>query len=366
MPSGERSASEGLAPLLVPADWAEVTSAWFTAVLAESCPGAVVEDAILVARDDGTNRRARFDLTYAAGSGPDRVFLKAEGVHRAVHARNGNLFNEPDLFDSGVPIPVDHPRSYRVIIDRPGLDYLIVMEDVTRRGGDPRDSTRPMTVDQVANGLRGLARLHSRYWGFSAATELDLAWVQTWAPTEGFQAGLRTYTPRGLERGAGRLPGAVTAYDGDGHVDVWARYVATLSRGPVTLLHADAHIGNTYVLPGDDVGFLDWQVVRRGAWPQDVGYFLVGSLTVEDRRRAEADLLKEYLTALDVPDATRPSFDDAWLQYRASAAYGLTIWLSTLGTDGYQSQEISLTLAERYAAAYVDLDTESALAAIER
>jgi len=47
-----------------------VTPAWFTAALAESCPGAVVEDAVLVARDDGTNRQGWFDLTYAAGTGP--------------------------------------------------------------------------------------------------------------------------------------------------------------------------------------------------------------------------------------------------------------------------------------------------------
>jgi hypothetical protein len=40
-----------------------------------------------------------------------------------------------------------------VLIDRPGNDYLILMEDVTRRGGDLRDSTRPMTVAQVEAGL---------------------------------------------------------------------------------------------------------------------------------------------------------------------------------------------------------------------
>jgi hypothetical protein len=279
-----------------------------------------------------------------------------------VHSRNGNLFNEPDLFASGTPLPVDHPLSYAVVVDRPALDYVIVMEDVTARGGDPRDATRPMTPEQVGNGLRGLARLHSRYWQFSAATEPGLAWVQTWAPTEGFQAGLRAYTPTGLQRAGTLLPDAVRRHDGDAIVDLWARYVAQLHREPVTLLHADAHIGNTYVLPDNDVGFLDWQVVRRGAWPQDVGYFLMGALTVADRRRCEADLLAEYLDALDVPDASRPRPDEAWLHYRASAAYGLAIWLSTLGTDGYQRREVSLALAERYAAAFVDLDAEQALA----
>ncbi|MBL7501932.1 aminoglycoside phosphotransferase [Frankia sp. CNm7] len=365
MATGEANTTTEPAPLRVPADWADVTPQWMTAALADHHPDAEVRDATLVTRDDGTNRRARFELTYAAGSGPARVFLKAEGIHREVHARNGNLFNESELYASREPLPLDHPLCYRAVIDRPGLDYVLVMEDVTDRGGDPRDSTRPLTVDQVANGLRGLARLHSRYWEFTAATRPKLAWVQTWAPTEGFQIGLRRFTPRGLERGAHSLPAEVTKYDGDGIVDLWASYVATLDRGPLTLLHADAHIGNTYVLPGDDVGFLDWQVVRRGAWPQDVAYFLVGALTVEDRRRAERDLLGEYLAALDVPARTRPSADDAWLHYRACAAYGLAIWLSTLGTDGYQSQEISLLLAERYAAAFVDLETEPALARLQ-
>ncbi|MBE1533497.1 phosphotransferase [Actinomadura algeriensis] len=328
-----------------------------TTALADHHPGAVVGDVKLLTQDDGTNRRARFALAYTTGSGPERVFLKAEGEHREVHDRNGNLFNEPNLYSSNAPLPVDHPLVYKVVIDRPRLDYVIVMEDVTSRGGTPRDATRPLTVDQAANGVRSLARLHSRYWGFPANPRL--AWVQTWAPTEGFQSGLRTHTPKGLARGGEHLPSEVAGHNGDDIVDLWAAFVSTLHREPTTLLHADAHIGNTYVLPNDDVGFLDWQVVRRGGWAQDVGYFLMGALTIEDRRRNEAALLEEYRAALQVP--ARPSADEAWRHYRASAAYGLAIWLSTLGTDGYQPPEVSLTLAQRYATAFVDLATKSAL-----
>ena len=92
-------------------------------------------------------------MTYAAGSGPATVFVKAEAAaHREVHARNGNLFNESGLYASGMPIPVDHPLVYRVIIDRAALDYAVVMEDLMRWDADPRDSTRPLTVDQAANG----------------------------------------------------------------------------------------------------------------------------------------------------------------------------------------------------------------------
>ena len=217
----------------------------------------------------------------------------------------------------------------------------------------------------MANGLRGLARLHLRYWGFSGATHPELAWVQTWEPTEGFQSGLRRRVPTGLERAGDTIPAAVAQFDGDEIVDLWVRFVSSLTTGPVTLLHGDAHIGNTYLLPDDDVGFLDWEVVRRGNWSHDAGYFLIGSLTKNDRRAREADLVDAYLAALDVPPDQRPSREEAWLRYRASPAYGLAIWLSTLGTDGWQRREVSLALAQRYAAAFVDLDTLAALDELE-
>jgi hypothetical protein len=354
-----------LKPSRIPLQWDDVTPEWMTAAIASRHPQAEVDEVRIVTRDDGTNRRARFGLSYSAGSGPRSVFLKAHAAtHRWVHFRNGNLFNEARLFASGVPLHVDHPIVYKSIVDWLRLDFLLVMEDLRERKADPRDAMRPLSVEQAAHGLRGLARLHSRYWGFSGKTHPQLAWVKTWAPSQGWQVGLRRCVPRGLQRGAGQLPAALANYSGDQIVDIWARYVASLSKGPVTLLHGDAHIGNTYVMPDGGLGFLDWQVVRRGSWSQDVAYFLVGALTEHDRRGNEAALIEEYRGALDLPAQQRPSSDEAWLHYRAAAAYGLAVWLSTLGTDGYQSREISLALAQRYAAAFIELDTVSALGAI--
>ncbi len=347
----------------IPARWEEITPEWVTAAIAARHPHAEVEDVSILTRDDGTNRRVRLGLRYASGSGPETLFLKAnQPAHRELHLRNGNLFNEARLFAAHVALDVDHPIVYKSIVDTVGMDFLLVMEDLNQRGADPRDSTRPMTTEQVANGLRGLARLHSRYWGYSSQNHGELGWVQTWAPTEGWQAGLKKYIPIGLERAAGKLPDAVMKYTADEIVELWARYVASLTSGPMTLLHGDAHIGNTYVLPDGEVGFLDWQVVRRGDWSQDVGYFLVGSLVEQDRRRGESNLLEQYRAALEVPEAERPSREQAWSRYRATPAYGLAIWLSTLGTDGWQRPEVSLALAQRYATAFVDLDSERALA----
>jgi aminoglycoside phosphotransferase (APT) family kinase protein len=148
-------------------------------------------------------------------------------------------------------------------------------------------------------------------------------------------------------------------------VDIWARYIGTLTTTAQTLLHGDPHIGNTYVLPDDDVGFLDWQMARRGNWSLDLGYFLQGALTIEDRRSAERGLLEEYRNALTLPADEMPGPDEVLLRYRASVAHGLAIWMATAsGGDAWQSAQVSTTLAQRYAIAFVDLDTRSALDAI--
>jgi Ser/Thr protein kinase RdoA (MazF antagonist) len=191
-----------------------------------------------------------------------------------------------------------------------------------------------------------------------------LRWVKSWKPSKGWKAGLGRYIPIGLDRGAVALPQEITKYSATDILGLWARYVASLTRGPMTLLHGDAHIGNTYVLPNDDVGFLDWQVTRRGEWSQDVGYFLISALTEEHRRKHEADLLDEYRNTLQVPHDQRPTADQMWTRYRATPIYGLAIWLSTLGTDGWQPHAISLTLCQRFSAAFTELGTFQALTSI--
>jgi hypothetical protein len=350
-----------LEPTMIPARWEDVTPEWMTDAVASLHPGARVTDVTLMMDDSGTNRRARFALRYDAGSGPAVVFAKAEGAYREVHARNGNMFNEPELFASGATLPVDHPLPYKVVIDRPALDYVIVMEDVTGRGADPRDATRPMTVSQVANGVRGLARLHSRYWGFSPTSHPELAWMQGWDATEGYVDPLRRSVPVGLARAAGQLPDELATYDTDALLGSLVRCLSAAGHEPVTLLHGDAHIGNTYVLPDDEVGFLDWQVARRGNWSHDLGYFIVSALTVEDRRASERDLVEEYLRALHVPVDDRPSPEEAWLRYRTTPAYGLPVWLATLSAGTSQRPEVCLALSERYGRAFIELDTVQAL-----
>ncbi|MGW5071801.1 phosphotransferase [Rhodococcus sp. NPDC004095] len=350
--------------LQVPREWDELTPDWMTTVLAARHPGARVESVKVEMRDDGTNRRARLALTYAEGDGPATVFVKGcDPDHRELVRYTSGLFHEPRLFASGAALPLDHPVVYTALIHEPD-DFVLVMENLIARGADPRDATRPMTVEQAAHGVRGLARLHGAYWGSRLSRNSALSWVEPFVPWGGMEL---APLPAAIERLGDSAPPEVRSLTIDHLVEnVWIRYVRTLTRSPhQTLLHGDPHIGNSYVLPDGDVGFLDWQVVRRGDFSLDLGYFLQGALTVEDRRRSERELVEEYRAELGLPAGECPSTDEVWLRYRASVAHGLTIWLVTLSAgELWQRPDIAWALAERYSAAYVDLETPKALDAI--
>jgi hypothetical protein len=351
--------------LQVPKSWDEITPAWMSTALSDAHPGAEVKDVTLELRDDGTNRRARLGLTYSAGSGPATVFVKAaDPDHKELIRMTSGMFHEPRLFSSNVTLPLEHPVVYAALIDEDAYDFVLVMEDLNARGADPREATRPLTVEQAASGVRGLARMHGQFWGRRVSEHRDLGWVEPFIPWDGMQY---APLPAALERLGQDAPSSVMALTIDGLIDdIWKPYIRSLTKSPQTLLHGDPHIGNTYLLPNGELGFLDWQVVRRGNWSLDLGYFLQGALTVEDRRSSERQLLVEYRDALGLPADETPSADEIWLRYRGSVAHGLTLWLCTASAgELWQRPDIAIALAQRYSMAFDDLQTTDALAAIQ-
>jgi Phosphotransferase enzyme family len=349
--------------LSVPKTWDDITPDWMSAALAADFPGVEADTVTVELRDDGTNRRARLGITYRDGEGPATVFVKAaDPAHKALIRLTSGMFHEPRLFTCGAHLPLEHPAVYTALIDEADYDFVLVMEDLRARGADPRDGSRPMTVEEVATGVRGLARMHGKYWGERVLRAPGLGWLEPFLPWDGMQA---APLPAALERLGDDAPTEVTSLTIAELIEsIWKPYIATLTTSPQTLLHGDPHIGNTYLLPSGEVGFLDWQVARRGNWSLDLGYFLQGALTVEDRRRSEHDLLAEYRDSLGLPADEMPSADEIWLRYRASVAHGLTLWLVTASAGEWQRADVSVPLAQRYSFAYADLEVASALAEI--
>jgi Phosphotransferase enzyme family len=206
--------------------------------------------------------------------------------------------------------------------------------------------------------------MHGMYWGERVLRHSALGWLEPFLAWRGMEF---APLPAALARLGDDAPAEVMALTIDKLIDaIWKPYIGTMTTSPQTLLHGDAHLGNTYVLPTGEVGFLDWQVARRGNWSLDLGYFLQGALTVEDRRHSERELLEEYRESLGLPAGELPTGDEIWLRYRASVAHGLTTWLVTASAGEWQRPEVSIALAQRYSFAYADLESASALAEITR
>ena len=328
--------------LSVPRDWSGLTPAWLSSALARPVTRATVHDVA-----DGTNARARIRLEYADDDpAPRCVFVKREGrlLNRLALTALGAREAEADLARDSPALPLEHPAFLAAATDRRRLAAVVVMEDVTLRGGRPNSALSPLSVEQVAAGLTELARLHALHW------EAPLPpFVRPWRLGAGWAPVARAGFARARQK-LRRLgvPLEVTAAELERGFRGWAQ---TAASGPQTLLHGDPHPGNTYTL-GDTVGFYDWQLVRSGSWAHDVGYFLGSSLTVADRRRHERELLDHYLDAL----GHRPA--GAWSLYRRTPVFGLGSWLQTLAAGTFQPRELCLATIERFAAAYRDAQRE--------
>lgn len=350
----------------------ELTPELLTAVLAERSPDVLVRDFEVVQTSqcgDGfasTADRVILGLDFAPGRDagvPKRVMLKTMLLHP--HAPQTMYENEVRFYrEIRHELPIEAPQGYAGVFDSESGQFGVIMEDLGLRQATFPNSTTPLEVDDIAGLIRTLAALHAQYWQ-SPRFRTDLDWVAT--PCSGgmypiFHAfGLELITDQ-LEKNPFKaeliepLPHSLPElWD-----DLW-KLQAILDSEPVTLLHGDPHIGNTYMLPDAGGGLLDWQLMVRGRWSHDVTYLMVTGLSIEQRRSNERDLLRLYLDELRAHRVNGvPDEDAAWRLYRQSAMWGLVIgWLITPPQN--YGEAITRGNLERLVAAVEDLGTIAAL-----
>jgi len=346
--------------LRVPRRWSDLDPAWMNAALARRFPDVDVRDLRVGEVEHGTNSRARVTLSVEAGSAPPSVFVKGPGKvsHRLALLALGALDTEARLADAGVRFPLEHPEFYGGGVDRRRAACVVVAEDVVAAGGDPHDARTPLSVDAVRSGLSGLAALHAAYWG--RPVPAALRHLGTWRLGPVLGAVSVASLARGIRRAERLLGDPLGVPPGVGARALgrqFRRSAAIAAAGPCTVLHGDPHPGNTFRAAGGTTGFYDWQLARLGHWSHDVGYFMVGSLDVEDRRQHEDELLGEYLGALGDAGAPAPPFAAALARYRGTPAFGLATWLHTRSFGSLQEVDVCAVTIRRFLAAYQDLGT---------
>src|SRR5262249_44607336 len=155
-------------------------------------------------------------------------------------------------------------------------------------------------------------RLHALYW---EQIPISLDWLRPWRVQSGW-VGLGLIIgiqgPRRLKE-VGRLELLPEGFGPRPHPGCSPLPPSDARRPrPLTLPHRDTHIGNTYLLPDGQMGFVDLQVTCRGNWSRDIGYFMISALEVEERRTREEELLRLYIDRLQEGGVEVPAWGEMW------------------------------------------------------
>jgi hypothetical protein len=345
---------------------ADVTAGWLTRRLAGAAPGAVVQRVSPLDGTTGTTDRRRLAVEWnesgrAAGL-PDHLFLKSTPLsakNRTMVAALGMAANEARFYNEAADeLGGVAPRCWYARAGV-GARFLIVLEDIVAAGGRPYALADHCDIVHAQGLIDAFATLHARFWE-SPRLVGELSWIRTWSSRPGYGV-LKMFYSRGrrgaLRRERPEVTPAVRAVSAalDRHADAYYR---EFESGPLTLLHGDSHLGNTFARADGRSGLLDWQVVWRGPALREVSYWMTTGLEPEMRRAAERDLIGRYLEGLrarGVMDV--PAFHTAFDRYRLFAAEAWDATAMTINWPGLQAEQNADAAFRRACTAVEDLDT---------
>jgi Ser/Thr protein kinase RdoA (MazF antagonist) len=321
--------------------------------------GTTVRSVRVLHRDAGTSSRARLVLT--GKNVPESVFVKVAAKTAATRLMGelGRLgHTEVRFYSQLAPQLTGVPNAYGAAFDTWTGRYLLVLEDLSAESCEFPDTLHPLSPDQASLIVELLASLHATFWDrLPRDGRGPLGWLFT---LSGDVSSLLTGSlmHASINRLAERTD--IPVERGRFIAGNYRAVAALIDTPPHTVMHGDAHPGNMY-FRGGKAGLLDWQFVRRGHPSRELAYTLITSLTPEDRRATQRDLLDDYRRALAAAGGPDLDRDELWLRYRQGALYAYVAPLITAGMGGMQVEDIAMEGLRRGVEALDDLETVPAL-----
>jgi aminoglycoside phosphotransferase (APT) family kinase protein len=352
----------------VPAFYECITPEWLTAVVRQRHPGVTVSEFQLGPRDSGTTNRRRLYLQYAddhlEAERPASFFCKAaQELANRITMSAGSSVGETRFYNSiRDTLPIEAPHAYFAAVDLDSYRAIIVLEDLAAEAEFCSYAT-PISRARAGSQIDLLANLHGAYYNGRGDWRL-LAQLDTF--TQRFHKldkhhGLEGACRRGLLAAHKVMPSELIRRESE----VWPKTlqaVEALARGPQTLTHGDVHLGNWYVRGNETMGLTDFQNLTTGHWSRDLAYVLATSLSIEDRRQWERELLARYLGQMQARAQSGEQLDEAWTAYRQQMLSVLAWWTVTLMPSPTMAQDMqteatTLCFLERIGTAIADLQT---------
>jgi len=301
---------------------------WLSTALAHISGGAKVASVELADIVKAMAAKVRVAVTFEGM--PDQVYricIKGFLDHDLAPGAGGvTTLRESDFYAQIAPqISMTTPPCVALVTDRVANRCILVMSDMIAAGVHFYDALEPLTVDQVAETLDQLARLHSK-----AGLLEGRSWIpcrlHDIATGEGFITWERIQELMHDERRAD-LPDRTV--DANLLKQGLAALDARQCNMSQTILHGDVHPGNVYRTAAGRMGFTDWQLVHRGNWSLDVAYHIASVLPVNVAEKEERYLLNHYLGALQSHGGEAIDEESAWEEYRCAPVYGYYHWAIT-------------------------------------
>jgi aminoglycoside phosphotransferase (APT) family kinase protein len=346
-----------------------VTPEWLTAVLCGKVPGAIVTDVEVKPASAGTHERHQFKVSYneegrRAGL-PVSIFTKSlpSIVTRMIGGYNGTARVEGSFFTQIRPqLEIEAPLCYHSAYDRRTFAAIHLLEDLVATKSATFCNHKTYVTRVMADDMIDLlASLHGRFYGDPTLAERYrwLASYPRWFTIGAAKMGTEYYTRKAFDAAAHVIPAEVMAR----RDDVWPatmRALALHNSEPQGLIHSDVHIGNWYRTGAGQMGLCDWQCLSRGHWTRDFAYAVTASLTPDNRRSWERELLARYIERFAEKTGITPDFDLSFQRYRQQIVHALAMWTITLCHSpllpNMQPEDTTLTMIERMTTAMADLD----------
>ncbi|MDT0201656.1 phosphotransferase [Nocardioides sp. AE5] len=335
----------------------QIDGPWLEAALAGNFPGARIEgfSAHPVGAGNVSDTVA-VELTYAERpeGAPDSVVVKFRPSDPDVHAHglgSGAYHREIGAYRTVQTPNCRLPRLVHVAGDETNIN--LVVEDLT--SATPGDQVAGCSVEAAHAVLAELAGLHATFpmdpetapdWTIKLPEVADY-----W--TEKMQAGAAIIEERFAEDLSPDDFAAIR--DGAALVRDWHHLAPRLQ----TLTHGDPRVDNVLFEEVDAkprAVLIDWQVTGVRNPMYDVGYFLSGSIDIEDRRTHEDDLLQRYVDRYNAISETPYDLADARADFRVQVLSGLIITTAAIAVlpDNEVVNRLILALIRRNCAAVTD------------
>lgn len=213
-------------------------------------------------------------------------------------------------------VPIRSPALFYGEFDEDSHRFVLVLEDLHPMEATPQATG--VAAERARVAVRELAKLHGMFWEAvdrpPVAGSYDCLSVRY---GRRMQSAYLLCLPFVLQRFGDHFSTETRRLVEAFGTRIVAHF-GNVATGPMTFIHGDYRGENLLFDASEppDLAAVDWQGCGLGSGLYDVAYLLGTSVSVDDRRSIERQVLQEYHDIVCRHGAKGFSFDDCWRSYR--------------------------------------------------